>query len=122
MRLSWTIVLGAGISSGYISVITAEVYDLSDNVATSSQSNLFTFISMASSGGGGGGGGGKSENNTVIITNPTPTEEPLMPQTPAALFGVVLIVAILAIAIVISITKSKTAQEMWAERNKGSII
>jgi hypothetical protein len=97
---------------GYISIIAAEVTDTLGESATNSQSNLFTFIPLTT---GGGGGGSKPQNNTIIVTTPTP--EPFMPQTPEALLGVLLIVSILAIAVIVGVAKSKTAQQLWSKRN-----
>ena len=123
VRLSWTLTLSPVLTSGQFNVIFAEVYDLTNNSTTTSQDNVFTFISLAESSGGGGGGGGSSKpaNNTYIIQQtPEPTVSPS--DIPAALLGMVMIVAIIAIAIIVSITKSKTAKDLWKERNSHSII
>jgi len=126
VRLSWTITMASQFTTGSINVIAADVYDLTDNTTSTSQNDLFTFLSLGTNtggGGGGGGGGGKPQNNTIIIQQPAtpkPTENPT--ETPAALTGILLIVAILALVVVIGITRSKTAKQMWKERNSGSIM
>ncbi len=125
VRLRWTITLSSQLNSGIFNVISAEVYDLTDNTATSSQEDFFTFISFQDNTGGGGGGGGgggsrRVENNTTIVTSqPEPTVSPT--EIPAAVMGTVLIVLIITVAIIIGIARSKSTKQLWKDRGNAIV-
>jgi len=117
VRLSWTIILSSHLTSGTFNIITANVYDLTDNTTSTSHNNIFTFIALTETSNTNTGTGGAPSKGDTVIIEITPIPTPFTPTTPEASLGIILILSVLSIVIVYGVTKSKTAKEMWQNRS-----